>query len=255
MRLAGKTAIVTGGASGIGAAVCDLLAAEGATVAIVDRNEEGVRTVAARVTGSVPYRVDVADSGEVDAMARDVIERFGRIDIVVIAHGVDDTDTKARLAEHFQDGTPLDVTSKLTDEQWHRMISVNLDGVFYCVRAALRSMIPRGSGSIVAISSVGGITGGSGMAHYSSSKAGVLGLIRSVAKEVADRGIRVNAIAPGTVQTPMFERSPRNLGSPVPMQRTAAPHEIATAVLFLASEDASYVTGETLNVNGGMVTV
>ncbi|WP_432841527.1 SDR family NAD(P)-dependent oxidoreductase [Dactylosporangium sp. CA-092794] len=255
MRLSGKTAVVTGGASGIGASVCQVLAAEGARVAVVDRDADGTRRIAAGIPGALALPADVADSRQVDDTVAAVVAQAGGLDILVNAAGVDDTDAKARLAEHFSTGAPLDVTAQLTDEQWRRMMSINLDGVFYCMRAALRIMLPRQAGSIVNISSVGGVVGGLGMPHYSSAKAGVLGLTRSVAKEVADRGIRVNAIAPGTVRTPMFARSPKGIGGPVPMRRTAEPGEIATAVLFLVSDDASYITGETLNVNGGMVTV
>jgi 3-oxoacyl-[acyl-carrier protein] reductase len=151
-------------------------------------------------------------------------------------------------------GEPIDVTAWLTDEQWRRTMSVNLDGVFFCVRAALRVMLPRRSGSIVNIASAAGVNPVPGLPHYSASKAAVIALTRSVAKEVAGRGVRVNAIAPGGVDTPMAARTPAGVGPAVPLGRLATPAEIAAAALFLATDESSYVTGETLNVNGGTVT-
>jgi 3-oxoacyl-[acyl-carrier protein] reductase len=255
MRLEGRIAVVTGGGSGIGASVCGLFAAEGATVVVLDRNQAGALATAAALPRASAMCVDVADPDQVDAAISQVVTGHGRIDVLANVAGIDDVAVKRQLAEHFRDGTPLDITARLSNEQWRRMMSVNLDGVFYTMRAALPVMLARGSGSIVNVSSVGGISGGAGMAHYSAAKAGVLGLTRSVAKEVADRGVRVNAIAPGTVDTPMLARSPAGIGGAVPMRRTASPAEIAAVALFLASDDSSYVTGETVSVNGGMLTV
>lgn len=255
MRLADKITVVTGGASGIGASVCDTFAREGACVVLIDRDGPAAEAKAATLDNTRALQVDVAEPNEVDAAIGSVVEQYGRLDVLANIAGVDDLDTKARLAKHFSEGASLDITSHLTNEQWRRMISINLDGVFYCMRAALRVMVPQASGSIVNMSSLAGIVGSTGMAHYAASKAGVLGLTRSVAKEVADRGIRVNAIAPGKVNTPMNARSPAGLGGPIPMNRGAVPDEIAAAVLFLASDESSYITGETLNVNGASVTL
>jgi 3-oxoacyl-[acyl-carrier protein] reductase len=255
MRLDGRIAIVTGGGSGIGASVCELFAVEGATVIVLDRDQEAAGARAKSLRGATAMCVDVADPDQVGTAICQVAADHRRIDVLANVAGIDDLAVKQQLAEHFRAGTPLDITAHLSNEQWRRMMSVNLDGVFYTMRAALPVMLAQGSGSIVNVSSVGGISGSAGMAHYSASKAGVLGLTRSIAKEVADRGVRVNAIAPGPVDTPMFGRSPAGFGGVVPMRRTASPAEIAAVALFLASDESSYVTGETVSVNGGMLTI
>jgi 3-oxoacyl-[acyl-carrier protein] reductase len=255
MRLDGKVVIVTGGASGIGASVCDRFSSEGGTVIVVDRDGDGAARKAASLKRATSICLDVSVVEQVDAAVNQVVADFGRLDALIHVAGIDDVDTKRSLAEHFAAGTPLDITSRLTDEQWRRMMSVNLDGTFYFLRAALRVMLAQQSGSIVNVASLAGVTSQAGLPHYSAAKAGVLGLTRAVAKEVADRGVRVNAIAPGAIDTPMLGRSPAALVSAIPMKRLGLPEEIASIALFLATDESAYITGETINVNGGMLTV
>jgi 3-oxoacyl-[acyl-carrier protein] reductase len=250
MELAGRVAVVTGGASGIGADICRRFAAAGAVVVAVDRDATSMQTSA----GTSTLRVDVSKSDEVDGAITSVIEKYGKIDVLAHVAGVDDAKTKADIAGHLARGTPLDITASLTSEQWHRMTSINLDGTFYCIRAALRAMLPRRSGSIIAMSSVAGLTGVAGLPHYSASKAGVIGLVRAVAKEVADRGVRVNAIAPGAIATPMTDRSPSGMNTAAPLGRMGSVGEVSAVALFLAGDASAYVTGEVVNVSGGLVT-
>jgi NAD(P)-dependent dehydrogenase (short-subunit alcohol dehydrogenase family) len=257
MELTGRVAVVTGGASGIGADICRRFAAAGAVVVAVDRvavdHGAGDHAAGDHAAGGLTLQVDVSRSEEVDAAMASVVEHHGRIDVLAHVAGVDDARTKADIAGHLERGTPLDITASLTDEQWHRMTSINLDGTFYCIRAALRTMLPRRSGSIIAMSSVAGLSGVAGLPHYSASKAGVIGLVRAVAKEVADRGVRVNAIAPGAIATPMTERSPAGMSSAAPIGRMGRVDEVSSAALFLAGDGSSYVTGEVVNVSGGLV--
>jgi 3-oxoacyl-[acyl-carrier protein] reductase len=217
-------------------------------VVAVDRDATNTQTS----VGPWTLRVDVSKAHEVDAAMASVVEKYGKIDVLAHVAGVDDAKTKADIADHLARGTPLDITASLTGEQWHRMTSINLDGTFYCIRAALRSMLPRRSGSIIAMSSVAGLTGVAGLPHYSASKAGVIGLVRAVAKEVADRGVRVNAIAPGAIATPMTDRSPPGMSTTAPLGRMGRVGEVSSVALFLAGDASAYVTGEVVNVSGGM---
>jgi 3-oxoacyl-[acyl-carrier protein] reductase len=269
MRLDGKRAIVTGGASGIGEAICRRFTREGATVAILDIDEARARKVAAELKGAIVVVADVCDSSAVDAAFADVARRLGSIEILVNNAGAPTEETadalKAREKQVVENAageieSTLDVTSNLTNDQWKREISLYLDGTFYCTRAALRIMRPKMTGAIVNISSIHGIAGGTGLPHYSAAKAGVLGFTRSVAKEVAPLGIRVNAVTPGYTVTPVLERfMPAALrkatAQMTPMKRLGASHEIAALVAFLCSEDASFITGETVSADGGWLTV
>jgi 3-oxoacyl-[acyl-carrier protein] reductase len=254
MRMDGSVALVTGGGSGIGAATCARFAAEGATVVVTDRDGDAAAAIAGPLTGAEHLTLDVTDSAGVAAAFEEVSRRHGRLDVVVNSAGVDDPVVKAAVARAVAAGDPVDVTAWLTDDQWRRTMSVNLDGLFFCVRAALRVMLPQGSGSIINLASAAGVNPVAGLPHYSASKAGVIALTRSVAKEVAGRGVRVNAIAPGAVDTPMAARTPSGVGPAIPLGRPAAAAEIAAAAVFLATAESSYITGETLNVNGGTVT-
>lgn len=256
MRLSGRVAIVTGGASGIGASVCERFAAEGATVVVVDRDEAGATERAAELDRAEAVGLDVTDVEAVDACVERAVSAHERLDVLVNIAGVDDPEAKALIGKQIGAGDPLDVTSTLSDEQWRRMLSINLDGTFNFLRAALRVMLPQRSGSIVNMASVAGVVGVAGVPHYSASKAAIIGLTQSVSKEVGDRGVRVNAIAPGGTLTPMMGRAPEGMApAGVPMGRYAQPEEMAAVIAFLASDDASYVTGETVNANGGMATV
>ncbi len=206
MRLNGKTALVTGGAGGMGAAIAARFGEEGAAVAVVDLDLAGASTVAAGLERGLALQADIGSSPDVDAAFAAATSALGPIDVVVHAAGLDDRRTKQQLAEPREG--PLNVTLNMSDEQWHDQIRVNLDGTFYVVRAALRGMIPRRQGSIVTIASIGGITG-CFMVNYCAAKGGVLALTRSVAQEVWSQGIRVNALAPGQIDTPMLRRNPQ----------------------------------------------
>jgi 3-oxoacyl-[acyl-carrier protein] reductase len=255
--LDGKVALVTGGASGIGRASCQRLASAGAIVAVVDRDIEGASVVATELAcGAVAFECDVGDPMSATQVVEKVVSHLGRLDVLANIAGVDDPIAKRAVIEAFATGRPLDVTMHLTDEQWRRVLSINLDGVFHMTRAALQVMQPRGTGAIINMASIAGVTGIAGLSHYSASKAGVIGFTRAVAREVADQGIRVNAIAPGVVDTPMAQRGAdirKAIGSPLPMGRPAAATEVADLVLFLASDQSAYITGETINVSGGAV--
>ena len=252
-ELRDKIAVVTGGASGIGACVSRAFAREGARVVILDRDEAGAKAQAVELPGAFALTVDVARSGEVDEAFRQIVIDLGRVDVVAHIAGVDDMAVKERIAASRAAGEPLDITATLSDDSWQRMISINLDGCFYVVRAATRVMSTQGSGSIITASSVAGVIGAAGQPHYSAAKAGVIGLTQAVAWEVADQGIRVNTIAPGPIETPMTARSLRTAGVPRSrMGRFGRPEEIAEIAVFLASERASFVTGTVVHADGGI---
>ncbi|WP_116996918.1 SDR family NAD(P)-dependent oxidoreductase [Desertimonas flava] len=261
-RFGGRVAVVTGAGSGIGAAVARRLTADGALVAALDVDGDAARATVADAGGSIAVVADVADPGSVDAAVAAVEQQLGPVDLLAHVAGIDaDRALKERLAEHRRavergDGERgFRGLVDLTDEQWDRVLRVNLDGTFYVVRATLRVMIPRRRGAIVTTASTAGMSGNAGVAHYAASKGGVRILTQSVAREVAPFGIRVNTIAPGATATPMFGRTPdgERLVAGTPIGRSADPDELAAAYSYLLSDDASYIVGETMNVNGGMV--
>ena len=275
MRLQDRIALVTGGGSGIGRAIALRFAQEGARVIVNDvRAETAQETVDAIGAGSEAPRgralvADVADSGQVKRMFAEVEREFGALDVLVnnagIAEGAPGDREKlrarseARLAEMMAGGpvtTHWDLTQEMTDEAWHRMIGVHLNGTFFCTREALRLMARRERGAIINMSSVAALMGLEASPHYSAAKGGILAFTRAVAREVASRGIRVNAICPGYIDTPMTKpMSPliqRVVTSRTPLGRWGEPEEIAATALFLASDDASYFTGQWLSPNGGL---
>lgn len=266
--LAGKVAVVTGGGSGIGEAVCRRFAREGASVAVLDMAENAAR-LTAELCGGIPLVADVASSRSVEAALRQAEATLGPVDIWVnnAGHGLGATGPQVnqRMRRQLEEAaagaisTPLDALVQIDDEEWGRMIAVHLSGTFFGSRAAARSMVKRRSGAIVNVASICGIQGCTGHPHYSAAKAGIMGFTRAVGKELVQQGIRVNCVAPGTIDTPMVQAS---LAGPlleatrlsIPQGRLGLPHEIAAAVAFLASEDASYFVGQTLSPNGGAVT-
>lgn len=234
MRLKDKICIVTGAAQGIGAATCARLADEGATVIGCDRRAELVHERFER------HAVDVTDRVAVDMMVAAVLERHGRIDVLVNNAGIT---RDARLV-------------RMTLEQFDAVIDVNLRGVFHCAQAVAPHMIERGRGVILNASSVVGIHGNYGQTNYAASKFGVIGFTKTWSRELGPKGIRVNAVAPGFVDTPILSTIPdkvlQQMKEQVPLGRLARPEEIAAVYAFLASDDASYVNGAVIEVAGGM---
>jgi 3-oxoacyl-[acyl-carrier protein] reductase len=269
MKLDGRVALVTGGGSGIGEAICLALAGEGARVAVVDVNREAAELTAGLVAKGVAIECDVADAEAVDRAVAEVESTLGPLDVLVNNAGIAGRDELDRvlprmeqqLSEAAAGGvtTALDATVQLTDEEWRRMLSIHLDGTFYCTRAALRSMAPRQSGVIVNIASICGMEGCTGAPHYSAAKAGILGFTRAVAKEVILQGVRVNAIAPGYIDTPLLDDLSETVRQATVMQtpigRLGTAQEIAALALYLATDEAAFFVGATLSPNGGYVTV
>ena len=271
MRLPNRVALVTGGGSGLGRAIALLFAQEGARVVVndvkLDRARETVDAMGPAGRQARAIEADVADSAAVRAMFAEIARDPARLDILVNNAGIGSADPRAReeLTRAFEtragelmagEGikTHWRVTETMTDEAWRRMIGVHLDGTFFCTRAALGLMGE--GGAIVNMASVAGLMGLDTVPHYSAAKAGILGFTRAVAREVASRGIRVNAICPGYIDTPMTEpMSPlmkRMTISRTPLQRMGEPREVATTALFLASDEGSYFTGQWLSPNGGL---
>jgi 3-oxoacyl-[acyl-carrier protein] reductase len=269
-RLADRVAVVTGGGSGIGRAIGLCFAAEGARVAVADVDAEGAERVAAEITAAggraLAVPTDVADSAQVDALVARVVDSWGRLDVLVNNAGIAtlsaalQAQLEAALGSMLSGGPrrSFGVTSHMTDAEWRRMLEVHLYGTFHCTRAALRVMEPAGRGAIVNLASVAGLAGIPSHPHYGAAKAGIIGFTKSVAQEVGAGGIRVNAIAPGLVDTPMTADTPPVVRQMMllrtPLGRAGGPEEIASVALFLASDEASFVTGQVVSPNGGLYT-
>ncbi|NEA98852.1 SDR family NAD(P)-dependent oxidoreductase [Streptomyces sp. SID13726] len=257
-RFDGRIALVTGAGSGIGAAVARRLAGQGAEVFAADVDGPAAETVAKELPGARALTVDVAEPAQVDRAFDEAVRRHGRLDVVVHAAGVDDPAAKQWIAEALVAGEPPEVTGRLGDEAWRRVMRVNLDGTFHVLRAALRVMAPRRTGAVVTVGSSSAFDTLAGYPHYAASKAGAHALSQSVAKEAIAFGVRVNTVAPGPTDTGMAARTPAPLrqGFADPRVRPyATPEEIADVALFLASEEAANLVGAVLLANGGRFTV
>jgi NAD(P)-dependent dehydrogenase (short-subunit alcohol dehydrogenase family) len=268
MTLSGKVAVVTGGGAGIGRAICLRLASEGCQVGVLDISRAAAARTAESAGRALAVDVDVTNSASVDEAVARVERELGAISIFVNNAGaVGGAHLKrvgARLAAQRSESeagriqTPLDALVRLSDGEWRNMLAVHLDGTFHGTRAAARVMAPRARGVIVNMASVCGVEGCAGHPHYSAAKAAILGFTRSVAKELIVQGVRVNALAPGYVDTATprdgRESQRRDIAARTPAQRLADPDEVASAVVFLASEDSAYFVGATLSPNGGLVT-
>lgn len=245
MRLKGKTAIVTGASRGIGRAIAERFAQEGASLVLCSRNSEAVEAVAAplREQGAQIFvtQADIGVRNQVEALVEFALERLSRVDVLVNNAGI----TRDALL------------IRMKDEAWDQVIQTNLTGVLYATRAVARIMMKQKSGSIINISSVVGITGNAGQANYAAAKAGLIGFTKAVAKELARRGVRVNALAPGFIQTDMTAglnpQDQESLMAQIPMAALGEAIDVANGALFLASDESRYVTGQVLQIDGGMV--
>jgi 3-oxoacyl-[acyl-carrier protein] reductase len=244
MRLQNKVSIITGSASGIGRATARKFAAEGAIVIVCDINLESVNVVVAELTAAgaqaVGYSVDVTKKDQIERMVAGVKAQFGRIDVLVNNAGIT---ADAQL-------------TKMTDEQFDRVIDVNLRGVYLCAKAVIDTMIEQGSGVLLNASSVVGLYGNFGQTNYAASKFGVIGFVKTWAKELGKKGIRANAVCPGFIATEMVQKMPEtvlaSMQEKVPMKRMGTPEEIANVYAFLASDEASYINGAAIEVTGGL---
>ena len=246
MLLDGKVALVTGASRGIGRAIAVALAKAGASVAVnyagnAAAAEETLKMIEDAGSKGMLVKADVADGTQVDAMVKSVAAEFGQIDILVNNAGI------------TRDGLLM----RMKDEDWDKVIDTNLKGVFYCTKAVSRLMMKKRYGRIVNMSSVVGLTGNAGQTNYAAAKSGILGFSKSAARELATRGITVNMVAPGFIATDMTAVLPEEvktkMEADIPLGRVGTPEDIAETVLFLVSDNASYITGQVINVDGGMV--
>jgi len=245
MNFEGKVAVVTGGARGIGAENARALTSRGASVVIADVNEELLeqmeKELLAGGTEALGVKTDVSSLPDTDNLIAKTVEKFGRVDILVNNAGI----------------TRDNLLMRMSEQEWDQVIAINLKGTFNCIKSVTRQMMKQRSGRIINISSVVGLMGNAGQVNYAASKAGVVGITKSVAREFSSRNITCNAIAPGFIQTEMThvlsEKVVETLKSQIPLSRLGTVQDVANAVCFLASDEAGYITGQVLNVDGGMV--
>ncbi|MFZ6017195.1 MAG: 3-oxoacyl-[acyl-carrier-protein] reductase [Nitrospirota bacterium] len=244
MDFNGQVSIITGGARGIGKAIAEGFARKGVNLAIADVNIDAAKETAAELAQygvkTIALKLDVSNSSEVKKAFEEVLNEFGRIDILINNAGI------------TRDGLIL----RMKEEDWDAVIDINLKGVFLCSREAVKTMSKQRYGRIVNITSVAAFIGNPGQANYSASKAGIVGLTKTIAKEYASRGITVNAVAPGFIKTAMTDALSENIKQEmmnmIPTGRFGAVEDVANAVLFLSSPDSGYITGQVIHVNGGM---
>ncbi len=246
MQLNGKTAVVTGGSRGIGRAIALQLAEKGANVVVNYTSREDaalavVREIEAMGVSGMAVKADVSKGEEVENLVNEVLNTFGSIDILVNNAGI----------------TRDNLIMRMTEQDFDDVISTNLKGAFICTKSVSKVMIKQKSGKIINVSSVVGIIGNAGQSNYAAAKAGLIGFTKSMAKELAKRGINVNAVAPGFIETDMTsklsEKVKEEFANNIPLMRIGKPEDIAKAVLFLSSEYSDYITGQVINIDGGMV--
>ncbi len=245
MLLKGKIAVITGGARGIGKEMALLFAREGARICICDISDESIQTAVKDIesagTEALGVKVDVTNFSQVEEMAQKALDKFSKIDILINNAGI----------------TRDNLLLRMKEEDWDAVLNVNLKGTFNCTKAVSRIMIKQRSGKIINIASIIGIIGNAGQANYAASKGGIISFTKSIAKELASRNINVNAIAPGFIKTDMTAKLSQELQDAmlklIPLARLGEPSDVAKLALFLASDNSSYITGQAIKVDGGMV--
>jgi 3-oxoacyl-[acyl-carrier protein] reductase len=244
-RLTGKVAVITGSARGIGFAIARKFIEEGAAVAVFDISPDAVHDAAAQLTAmggkSAGFTVDVTQGDQVAAALASALETFGQIDVLINNAGI----------------TKDNIVLKMKEDEWDAVLNVNLKGSFLCTQKALRYLLKRPAAAIVNITSVIGLMGNIGQSNYAASKGGLIALTKSTAKELAGRNLRVNAVAPGFIETEMTAKLPedvvKNYASAIPMNRMGKPEDVANLCVFLASDDSAYITGQVIQVDGGLL--
>lgn len=245
MKLKGKVAFITGGAAGIGKEIALTLAQQGADCVICDVNEELLNQTAAEIeklgVKSMPIVLNVCSMSECEEAVNKIIDKFKKVDILINNAGI------------TRDGLLI----RMKEEDWDAVLSVNLKGAFNCTKAVVKPMMKQRSGAIVNMASIIGLMGNAGQVNYAASKAGLIGLTKSVAKEVASRNIRVNAIAPGFIETKMThvlsEDVKQAMLNQIPLGKFGSPQDVANLVVFLVTDDSNYITGQVISINGGML--
>ena len=245
MKLQNKVALITGGARGIGQAIAMTFAKEGADIVVADVNLEVAQKTASEIEAlgrkALALEMDVTDYAKVEEGVNKILDKFGKVDILVNNAGI----TKDNLI------------LRMSQAEWDAVINVNLKGTFNCIKAVSRPMIKQRSGKIVSIASIIGLMGNAGQANYAASKAGIIALTKTVAKELASRNINANAVAPGFIQTDMTASLPEEVKAKmmeaIPLAKLGMPQDVANVCLFLASEESNYITGQVITVDGGMV--